>query len=103
MQPRVWDGEKKNLIKQQDMVWCASEFLPTAHSLLYMSMRGDVMNVCVLLPRVRRDRKSRSDGIADCQNWQGINSESGVNEIEAVETSEVVDGRQKVHQGFAFL
>lgn len=45
---------------------------------------------------VRRDRKSRSDGIADCQNWQGINSENAMNEIEAIETNvEVVDGRQK--------
>ncbi|XP_047440704.1 vascular endothelial growth factor receptor 3 isoform X2 [Mugil cephalus] len=45
---------------------------------------------------VRRERKSRSDRIADCQNWQAINLESGMNEIEAIETSvEVVDGRQK--------
>ncbi|XP_078117021.1 vascular endothelial growth factor receptor 3 isoform X1 [Sander vitreus] len=45
---------------------------------------------------VRRDRKGRSDRIADCQNWQDINSENAVNEIEAIETSvEVVDGRQK--------
>ncbi|XP_044060950.1 vascular endothelial growth factor receptor 3 [Siniperca chuatsi] len=46
---------------------------------------------------VRRDRKSRSDRIADCQNWQDINSENAMNEIEAIETSvEVVDGRQKI-------
>ncbi|KAM9850089.1 vascular endothelial growth factor receptor 3 [Aulostomus maculatus] len=46
---------------------------------------------------VRRDRKGRSDRIADCQNWQDISSENGVNEIEAVETSvEVVDGREKI-------
>nr|XP_033489350.1 vascular endothelial growth factor receptor 3 isoform X2 [Epinephelus lanceolatus] len=45
---------------------------------------------------VRRDRKGRSDRIADCQNWQDINSENAMNEIEAIETSvEVVDGRQK--------
>ncbi|XP_035859647.1 vascular endothelial growth factor receptor 3 isoform X3 [Sander lucioperca] len=45
---------------------------------------------------VRRDRKGRSDRIADCQNWQDINSENAVNEIKAIETSvEVVDGRQK--------
>ncbi|KAI4819073.1 hypothetical protein KUCAC02_004353 [Chaenocephalus aceratus] len=45
---------------------------------------------------VRRDRKGRSDRIADCQNWQDINWENGMNEIEAVETAvEVVDGRQK--------
>ncbi|XP_029297748.1 vascular endothelial growth factor receptor 3 isoform X2 [Cottoperca gobio] len=45
---------------------------------------------------VRRDRKGRSDRIADCQNWQDINSENGMNEIEAIEmTVEVVDGRQK--------
>uniref|UniRef100_A0AAQ5XW22 Vascular endothelial growth factor receptor 3 n=1 Tax=Amphiprion ocellaris TaxID=80972 RepID=A0AAQ5XW22_AMPOC len=56
----------------------------------------DVMNVSVLLSRVRRDRKSRSNGMADCQNWQGINSENAMNEIEAIETNvEVVDGRQK--------
>ncbi len=47
--------------------------------------------------RVRRDRKGRSDRIADCQNWQDINLENAMNEIEAIETSvEVVDGRQKV-------
>ncbi|XP_062249513.1 vascular endothelial growth factor receptor 3 [Platichthys flesus] len=46
---------------------------------------------------VRRDRKGRSDGIADCQNWQDINSENAMNEIEAIETSvEVVDGREKI-------
>ncbi|XP_035525795.1 vascular endothelial growth factor receptor 3 [Morone saxatilis] len=46
---------------------------------------------------VRRDRKGRSDRIADCQNWQDINSENTVNEIEAIEMSvEVVDGRQKI-------
>ncbi|XP_070692558.1 vascular endothelial growth factor receptor 3 [Pempheris klunzingeri] len=46
---------------------------------------------------VRRDRKGRSDRITDCQNWQDINLESSVNEIEAIETSvEVVDGRQKI-------
>lgn len=46
---------------------------------------------------VRRDRKGRSDRIADCQNWQDITSENGMNEIEAFETSvEVVDGRQKI-------
>uniref|UniRef100_A0AAQ5YAF7 Vascular endothelial growth factor receptor 3 n=1 Tax=Amphiprion ocellaris TaxID=80972 RepID=A0AAQ5YAF7_AMPOC len=40
--------------------------------------------------------KSRSNGMADCQNWQGINSENAMNEIEAIETNvEVVDGRQK--------
>ena len=56
------------------------------------------MNASVFLSRVRRDRKGRSDRIADCQNWQDINSENAVNEIEAIETSvEVVDGRQKVH------
>uniref|UniRef100_A0A3Q3GWZ9 Vascular endothelial growth factor receptor 3 n=1 Tax=Labrus bergylta TaxID=56723 RepID=A0A3Q3GWZ9_9LABR len=51
---------------------------------------------CVL--NIRRDRKGQSDGIADCQNWQDINSGNAMNEIEAIETSvEVVDGRQKVH------
>uniref|UniRef100_UPI0037E9366A vascular endothelial growth factor receptor 3 isoform X2 n=1 Tax=Semicossyphus pulcher TaxID=241346 RepID=UPI0037E9366A len=45
---------------------------------------------------VRRDRKGRSDRMADCQNWLDINSENAVNDIEAIETSvEVVDGRQK--------
>ncbi|XP_049442052.1 vascular endothelial growth factor receptor 3 isoform X2 [Epinephelus fuscoguttatus] len=45
---------------------------------------------------VRRDRKGQNDRIADCQNWQDINSENAMNEIEAIETSvEVVDGRQK--------
>nr|XP_019934993.1 PREDICTED: vascular endothelial growth factor receptor 3 [Paralichthys olivaceus] len=47
--------------------------------------------------QVRRDRKGRSDGIADCQNWQDINSENAMNEIEAIETSvEVVDGQEKI-------
>ncbi|KAM4586251.1 vascular endothelial growth factor receptor 3 [Fundulus diaphanus] len=46
---------------------------------------------------VQRDRKSRSDGIADCQNWQDINSENAVNEVESVETSvEVVDNQEKI-------
>ncbi|CAJ1058113.1 vascular endothelial growth factor receptor 3 isoform X1 [Xyrichtys novacula] len=46
---------------------------------------------------VRRDRKGRSDRIADCQNWQDINLENGVNAIEAIErTVEVVDSRQKI-------
>uniref|UniRef100_A0A671VHP6 Vascular endothelial growth factor receptor 3 n=1 Tax=Sparus aurata TaxID=8175 RepID=A0A671VHP6_SPAAU len=46
---------------------------------------------------VRRDRKGRSDRIADCQNWQDINLEDAANEIEAIDTSvEVVDGRQKI-------
>ncbi|XP_031601091.1 vascular endothelial growth factor receptor 3 isoform X1 [Oreochromis aureus] len=44
----------------------------------------------------RRDRKSQSDRIADCQNWQDINSENAMNEIEPIESSlEVVDGREK--------
>lgn len=47
-------------------------------------------------PRGRRDRKGRSDS-ADCQNWQDIDPQNSVNEIEAIETSaEDVDGRQKV-------
>eukprot|EP00064_Thunnus_orientalis_P000127 superscaffoldBa00000006_g127 len=46
---------------------------------------------------VRRDRKGRSDRIADCQNWQNISLENAMNEIETIETSvEVVDGRQKI-------
>ncbi|XP_041653551.1 vascular endothelial growth factor receptor 3 isoform X1 [Cheilinus undulatus] len=46
---------------------------------------------------VQRDRKGRSDRIADCQNWQDINSGNSVNEIEAIETSmELVDSRQKI-------
>uniref|UniRef100_A0AAQ5YHH2 Vascular endothelial growth factor receptor 3 n=1 Tax=Amphiprion ocellaris TaxID=80972 RepID=A0AAQ5YHH2_AMPOC len=49
---------------------------------------------CVL--NSTQNRKSRSNGMADCQNWQGINSENAMNEIEAIETNvEVVDGRQK--------
>uniref|UniRef100_A0A7N6BFW0 Vascular endothelial growth factor receptor 3 n=1 Tax=Anabas testudineus TaxID=64144 RepID=A0A7N6BFW0_ANATE len=45
---------------------------------------------------VRRDRKGRSDRIADCQNWQDIHSENHMNEIDPIETSiEEVDGRQK--------
>uniref|UniRef100_A0A672IYD4 Vascular endothelial growth factor receptor 3 n=1 Tax=Salarias fasciatus TaxID=181472 RepID=A0A672IYD4_SALFA len=41
--------------------------------------------------------RGRSDKIADCQNWQSINSENAMNEIEAVETSaEEVDGREKI-------
>lgn len=56
------------------------------------------MTVSAFRSRVRRDRKGRSDRIADCQNWQDINSEDAANEIEAIDTSvEVVDGRQKVH------
>uniref|UniRef100_A0A669F0K3 Vascular endothelial growth factor receptor 3 n=1 Tax=Oreochromis niloticus TaxID=8128 RepID=A0A669F0K3_ORENI len=55
-----------------------------------------VMNVSLLLSRARRDRKSQSDRIADCQNWQDINSENAMNEIEPIESSlEVVDGREK--------
>lgn len=47
--------------------------------------------------RVGRDRKGRNDRTAHCQNWQDINSENAMNEIEAIETSvELVDGRQKV-------
>ncbi|XP_067373635.1 vascular endothelial growth factor receptor 3 isoform X2 [Channa argus] len=46
---------------------------------------------------VGRDRKGRSERIADCQNWQDIDSENSMNEIEAIETSvEVVDGKQKI-------
>ncbi|XP_056138571.1 vascular endothelial growth factor receptor 3 [Lampris incognitus] len=46
---------------------------------------------------VRRDRKGRSDGTADCQNWQDINSENAINEIVVIEPStEEVDGRQKI-------
>ncbi|MED6279424.1 hypothetical protein CHARACLAT_000781, partial [Characodon lateralis] len=45
---------------------------------------------------VQRDRKSGSDRIADCQNWQDINSENAVNEIESVETSEVMDNQEKI-------
>lgn len=56
---------------------------------------------CVLINTnsrmVRQDRKSRSDGITDCQNWQDISSESSANQIESIETAiEVVDGRQKI-------
>ncbi|XP_011609065.2 vascular endothelial growth factor receptor 3 isoform X1 [Takifugu rubripes] len=41
--------------------------------------------------------KGRNDGMADCQNWQDINPDSGRNDIEALETSaEVMDGRQKI-------
>ncbi|XP_058505209.1 vascular endothelial growth factor receptor 3 isoform X1 [Solea solea] len=47
--------------------------------------------------QVRGDRKAHSDRIADCQNWQDINSEIAMNEIDDVETAvEVVDGRQKI-------
>lgn len=59
------------------------------------------MHVSVFLSRVRRDRKGRSDRIADCQNWQDINSENAMNE-KTIETSvEVVDGRHKVHQDYS--
>lgn len=58
------------------------------------------MNVSVFLYRVRRDRKGRSDRIADCQNWQDIDSENHINEVDLIETSvEEVDGRQKVDHG----
>uniref|UniRef100_A0A3Q2DKZ1 Vascular endothelial growth factor receptor 3 n=1 Tax=Cyprinodon variegatus TaxID=28743 RepID=A0A3Q2DKZ1_CYPVA len=41
--------------------------------------------------------KSGSDRMADCQNWQEIDSENAVNEIESVETSvEVVDNQEKI-------
>uniref|UniRef100_A0A8C6KBW6 Vascular endothelial growth factor receptor 3 n=1 Tax=Nothobranchius furzeri TaxID=105023 RepID=A0A8C6KBW6_NOTFU len=41
--------------------------------------------------------KGRSDRNSDCHNWQEINSENGINEIESIETSvEVVDHRQKI-------
>uniref|UniRef100_A0A8D3A2B7 Vascular endothelial growth factor receptor 3 n=1 Tax=Scophthalmus maximus TaxID=52904 RepID=A0A8D3A2B7_SCOMX len=44
-----------------------------------------------------RNGKGRSDRITDCQNWQDINSEDAMNEIEAIETSpELVDGRHKI-------
>lgn len=53
--------------------------------------------VCAFHCRVRRDRKGQSDRIADCQNWQDLNSENAMNEIDAFESSvEVVDGREKV-------
>uniref|UniRef100_A0A8C6KDN2 Vascular endothelial growth factor receptor 3 n=1 Tax=Nothobranchius furzeri TaxID=105023 RepID=A0A8C6KDN2_NOTFU len=55
------------------------------------------VGVFVLVSRVRRDRKGRSDRNSDCHNWQEINSENGINEIESIETSvEVVDHRQKI-------
>lgn len=57
------------------------------------------MTASVFHSRVRRDRKGRSDRMADCQNWQDINLENAMNDIETIETSaEVVDGRQKVPQ-----
>lgn len=57
------------------------------------------MNVFLLPSRARQDRKSRSDRITECQNWQDINSENAMNEIEPIESSlEVVDGREKVRQ-----
>lgn len=41
--------------------------------------------------------------MADCQNWQEIDSENAVNEIESVETSvEVVDNQEKVHGNFFY-
>lgn len=67
-------------------------------------MREDVMNASLLLFRVQRDRKGRSDRIADCQNWQDLNLENDMNEIESIETSvEVVDNRQKVHNSWCLL
>lgn len=46
---------------------------------------------------VRADRKSRSDGTVDCQNWQDISSENTSNQMETIDTAiEVVDGRQKI-------
>lgn len=46
---------------------------------------------------LQQDRKGRSDRIADCQNWQDVKLDYGMNDIEGIETSaEVVDGRQKV-------
>lgn len=55
--------------------------------------------VCVFHCRVRRDRKGQSDRIADCQNWQDLNWEGAMNEIDAPESSfEVVDGREKVQK-----
>ncbi|XP_068596156.1 vascular endothelial growth factor receptor 3 [Brachionichthys hirsutus] len=52
---------------------------------------------CVPSKQTRRGRKGRSDRITDCQNWQNINSDISVNDIEPIEsTAEVVDGRQKI-------
>lgn len=62
------------------------------------------MSVSVLLYRVRQDRKGRSDRIADCQNWQDIQSENHMNKIDVIETSvEEVDGRQKVDRVCLFV
>uniref|UniRef100_A0A8D3BYM1 Vascular endothelial growth factor receptor 3 n=1 Tax=Scophthalmus maximus TaxID=52904 RepID=A0A8D3BYM1_SCOMX len=48
-------------------------------------------------PCVLDSTRSRLDRITDCQNWQDINSEDAMNEIEAIETSpELVDGRHKI-------
>uniref|UniRef100_A0A3Q3J0F3 Vascular endothelial growth factor receptor 3 n=1 Tax=Monopterus albus TaxID=43700 RepID=A0A3Q3J0F3_MONAL len=51
---------------------------------------------------INSTRSNRSDRNTDCQNWQEINSENPVNEIEAIEPfTEMVDGQQKV--GFTRL
>ncbi|XP_016895031.1 vascular endothelial growth factor receptor 3 [Cynoglossus semilaevis] len=52
---------------------------------------------CVLSRQVRPEQQGRqSDVITDCQDWQDVNTENTMNEIEAIETSvKVVDGKQK--------
>uniref|UniRef100_A0A8C9Z8V6 Vascular endothelial growth factor receptor 3 n=1 Tax=Sander lucioperca TaxID=283035 RepID=A0A8C9Z8V6_SANLU len=70
---------------------CTAYGLPATN----VSWQWRAWGPCVL-NSTRSTLKGRSDRIADCQNWQDINSENAVNEIKAIETSvEVVDGRQK--------
>uniref|UniRef100_A0A672IUW6 Vascular endothelial growth factor receptor 3 n=1 Tax=Salarias fasciatus TaxID=181472 RepID=A0A672IUW6_SALFA len=71
---------------------CTADGLPAPN----VSWQWRPWGPCVLNGTQSR-AKGRSDKIADCQNWQSINSENAMNEIEAVETSaEEVDGREKI-------
>uniref|UniRef100_H3CW91 Vascular endothelial growth factor receptor 3 n=1 Tax=Tetraodon nigroviridis TaxID=99883 RepID=H3CW91_TETNG len=55
-----------------------------------------VQNSTQSKPMLQRDRKSRSDRIADCQDWQDIKSDYGMNDVEVKTSAEVLDGRQKM-------
>ncbi|XP_024139143.1 vascular endothelial growth factor receptor 3 isoform X2 [Oryzias melastigma] len=76
---------------------CTAYGVPTPDISWYWRTWGP----CVLnnsqTEQARHDRKGRSDRIANCQNWQRINTGNNINEIESIETSvEVVDKRQKI-------
>uniref|UniRef100_A0A8C7XBP3 Vascular endothelial growth factor receptor 3 n=1 Tax=Oryzias sinensis TaxID=183150 RepID=A0A8C7XBP3_9TELE len=71
---------------------CTSYGVPTPD----ISWHWRTWGPCVL-NNTQTQLKGRSDGIANCQNWQRIDTGNNINEIESVETSvEVVDKRQKI-------